>query len=599
MSSSESIVDEIEFTWKIENFAMHRQNTGEAIQSPPLSVGDPRHSVWMLKLYPRGLGPTSENIWTTELVRLDGSLKGRVVCKVLLVAGDGNTVEGPLTTNLCSFLWNHKGLATYKEKRLMPEEYLELFLPNDTMTLRCHLSFFGDPPGCVDELRELSESFGRLLDSGDCSDLVLVAGGREFLVHRAILKQRAPKLFKDLRLSSYEKNQRVEVKDISAPVLEAILSYLYRGKLSVDGKASDMSNHLGEMIEVAEKLDLLELTGEVISLSSGATIFTHIKTVRRTIDWVIEPDHQDIDGKPVSRIINFGPVRFLANLQFHGDEVWFKKLVISFRCLSISEEEDVYLSCLMTVADRQCSIRGWPKRRFYFSKDSPEQRLPKYEFLRSRKEALKVNLSLRVSDGKETHSIEGATMSSSEVSSFFGMSLLRFDLQALFEETQSKNGGDVTLVFKDQTMRADRAILAAMSPVFAGMFAHDMTEKNTDIVDILDIDRPTALRLVRFMYSGNVSKQSFAEDSKLYTAADKYQVTTLFKKCSGFLVSDLALNNACNVLTMAYMHNDNELMDTVLEFFNLHKKEVLGTSDWKSLCDANPRLADLLKEEIV
>lgn len=597
MSSSESIVNEIEFTWVIENFSRARQNIGEALKSPPLSVGTPRHSVWMLKLYPRGLGLTSENIWTTELVRLDGSLKGRVVCKVLLVAGDGNTVEGPLSTNLCSFLWNHKGLATYKDKRLMPEEYLELFVPNDIMTLRCHLSFFGDPLGCVDELTELSGSFGRLLDSGDCSDLVLVAGGREFSVHRAILQQRAPKLYNDLRLLDYEKNQRVEVKDISAPVLEAILLYLYRGKLSVDGKTSDMSNHFGEIIEVAEKFNLLELTGEVISLNSGATIFTHIKTIRRTIEWVVE-QNQDIDGKKISSIINFGQVRFLANLHIHGDEGWFKTIVISFRCLSLSEE-DVYLSCLMTVANKECSRRGWPKRRFYFSKDNPEQHLPKCEFMRNKKEALKVNLSLRVSDGKETHSIEGAAMSSPEVSSIYGMSLLRFDLEALFEETQAKNGGDVTLVFKDQTMRADRAILAAMSPVFAGMFAHDMTERNTDIVDILDIDRPTALRLVRFMYSGKVSKQSFADDCKLYTAADKYQVTTLFKKCSGFLVSDLVLNNACEVLTMAYLHNDSELMDTVLEFFNSHKKGVLGTGDWKSLCDTNPRLADLVKEEMV
>lgn len=100
-----------------------------------------------------------------------------------------------------------------------------------------------------------NDSFQKLLDSGDYSDLVLSVGNKEFKVHRGILAARCEyfdamfgKKFKESKQSS------VEIKGIEAGVFNLILSYIYTGQITTDSM-----NSAEKILIAADQLLLQEL----------------------------------------------------------------------------------------------------------------------------------------------------------------------------------------------------------------------------------------------------------------------------------------------------------------------------------------------------
>lgn len=470
-SSPESIVHEVMFTWKIENFSRHRQKCAEAIHSPLLSVGEPRHSIWLLKLYPKEVLQVKGTVMT-ELVRIEGSLKGRVSSQVSLVTSDGNVVETKISSNVCSFLFLNRN------KKIAEKEFLKIFLPNNTMTLQCKLTLWGDPHDYV-SMTDMSKFAGRLFESGACIDLVLCTENREFSVHRAILRRRAPELFRYLGLLEDPKVERVEVSNISAAVLHRILLYLYRGDLSLL-PGNDQNIDLVEMIEVAKRFNLIELTFEAISLSSPATIVTHIHNFPQVFEWAVKP-LQTEESQEFSMFIRLGTEHFLAILRIHK-EVHIGKnskgnvvktcstlADLSFKCFSVTDK-DVHLLCWVSMDSmfKENTESQGTEHRLRFCNNISEQQVcwelsnePMCEYITPLQmiEGFEVILDLYVFKENETHSVYGQLFSE-EFPSIFGMSLLAHDLTSLLEETQTKSGDDTKEVSEDPSKSTDLQAVA-------------------------------------------------------------------------------------------------------------------------------------------
>ncbi|PRD34967.1 UNVERIFIED_CONTAM: rdx [Trichonephila clavipes] len=91
---------------------------------------------------------------------------------------------------------------------------------------------------------------------------------------------------------------------------------------------------------------------------------------------------------------------------------------------------------------------------------------------------------------------------------------LKEDINTLFLE---KKLFDVNLRIGDKTLPAHKAVLGSRSPVFKAMFEHDTKEKNSNIVDIPDVDFSTLSRMLTFIYSDNTGKLNSDHMPSSYT----------------------------------------------------------------------------------
>ncbi|KAH9363392.1 hypothetical protein HPB48_019476 [Haemaphysalis longicornis] len=97
------------------------------------------------------------------------------------------------------------------------------------------------------------------------------------------------------------------------------------------------------------------------------------------------------------------------------------------------------------------------------------------------------------------------------------------DIGSLLE---SHKFADVVLHVNGKEFRAQKAILAARSPVFAAMFEHDTSESTHNRVDVTDVDPDVFGDMLQFVYTGRApSLDDMAAD--LLVAADKYALDQL------------------------------------------------------------------------
>lgn len=85
---------------------------------------------------------------------------------------------------------------------------------------------------------------------------------------------------------------------------------------------------------------------------------------------------------------------------------------------------------------------------------------------------------------------------------------------------ETGNFSDMALKNNNIKIPVHKAILAARSPVFAAMFQHDLEENKQGFVSITDLDIDVLREMLRFIYTGKVTKLDTMADS-LLAAADK------------------------------------------------------------------------------
>ena len=177
------------------------------------------------------------------------------------------------------------------------------------------------------------------------------------------------------------------------------------------------------------------------------------------------------------------------------------------------------------------------------------------------------------------------------------LSQLSNDLDGLY---QCEESSDVTLEAKDgQPFHAHKIILAARSPVFAAMFAHNMREKKESNVHINDVDSDTLSAMLRYIYTGCVVDEdnSAADGSltKLLAVADKYALEGLKVRCEHALARNLNVRLVSDCLLVAELYNARNLKTRSINFIRAHLTEVVETSGFKSIARTNP----LLLEDII
>ncbi|GFW08714.1 TD and POZ domain-containing protein 3 [Trichonephila clavipes] len=165
---------------------------------------------------------------------------------------------------------------------------------------------------------------------------------------------------------------------------------------------------------------------------------------------------------------------------------------------------------------------------------------------------------------------------------------LREDLESLCcREVLS----DMKLRTNTNTIPVHTPILGARSSVFRAMFSNNMKERTQGCVDVTDLDDETVRRMLLYMYTNKLEDLHWESASQLYAASDKYDIASLRIKCSVILLGKLSPKNACKILTLADMHQDNMLKRIVQEYIHMRSETIFSSEEWKLLMKANLHLA--------
>lgn len=148
----------------------------------------------------------------------------------------------------------------------------------------------------------------------------------------------------------------------------------------------------------------------------------------------------------------------------------------------------------------------------------------------------------------------------------------------------------VTVTVKGREFQAHKTVLAARSPVFAAMFEHDMGEKNSNSVTIIDCDPESFHEFLRFLYIEKLEDVSPSKALNLYETAHKYDVKKLMEKCVQLLECNFNTDTFYDIVILAINYHEAKLLDRVTEFF-------LESVNWQLFLTENPTFAkELLRK---
>ncbi|GFR33346.1 TD and POZ domain-containing protein 1 [Trichonephila clavata] len=177
--------------------------------------------------------------------------------------------------------------------------------------------------------------------------------------------------------------------------------------------------------------------------------------------------------------------------------------------------------------------------------------------------------------------------SSSVVNGEFSDSLRNGLLSLYQEETLC----DFTLRVGKETLRAHKAVLCARSPVFKAMLTTEMKETLNDFMEIHDLEVDTVRRMLNFMYTDAANDLDWETASKLYNAADKYDIVALKHLCSVALKVGLCVANVGEILRLSDRHADDDLRKSAHDFISDNDTEILSSPEWNSFMQKDVQLA--------
>ncbi|GBM57770.1 Speckle-type POZ protein B [Araneus ventricosus] len=149
---------------------------------------------------------------------------------------------------------------------------------------------------------------------------------------------------------------------------------------------------------------------------------------------------------------------------------------------------------------------------------------------------------------------------------------------------------DVEVKTNTKSFPAHKIVLCTRSPVFKAMMTKDMKEKTTNCICVDDLEDDIVQQLLIFLYSDNIENLQWENATRLYYAADKYQIGKLKEVCSCFFIENLTTSKAIELLLLADTHSDGDLKKSLQDFILENEEEIFVSKEWGMLMETNPLL---------
>ena len=153
---------------------------------------------------------------------------------------------------------------------------------------------------------------------------------------------------------------------------------------------------------------------------------------------------------------------------------------------------------------------------------------------------------------------------------------------------------DVKIVVDGTEIMAHKAILSVRSPVFNAMFESKMLENRENLIRIEDFTQEVIEELLGFIYSGKVANLPKVAKA-LLSAADKYALPELSQLCEQYLMSDLTIESAPEILVLSHLHKALKLKAVVIDFIIANRKDVMKSQNWGLIRNETDLMEELFK----
>ncbi|KAK0161324.1 hypothetical protein PV327_009805 [Microctonus hyperodae] len=164
------------------------------------------------------------------------------------------------------------------------------------------------------------------------------------------------------------------------------------------------------------------------------------------------------------------------------------------------------------------------------------------------------------------------------------------DFEKLFNKREF---ADMTFILNNERIKAHKTILIARSEVFSAMFSHEMKEQSKNEAIINDISAEVFEKMLEYIYTDKVTNLDALASELLY-AADKYALEGLKEQCGMSLWKKINVNNAADILVLAYRHNIIELLEFTQNFIHNHIVDIMKTPCGLTMMQEYPELLTMM-----
>ncbi|XP_035225797.1 protein roadkill-like [Stegodyphus dumicola] len=553
--------DKFTFTWILENFSMCHHPKRPFFCSPEFTLSSLPGMKWFIRVCTQSNGNEGVFLGRTDVVSENCQIE---YCIEVLDCNEKviGTVTNATKTFAAKCGWNHD----------LHTNCLVENSKSDILALKCTLK-------PVRETNELDILPPLPYKNDFYADVVLRAGGAAFRVHKAILWARWPELAKELD----ETVTCEKVLSVSPNVLEAIIKYIYTGRMDFNGY-----EFYNQLTAAAERYKLRNINTDLLIVSQKYRICFDSKKI--SFEWPI-PNFTHLAVNTtlnyVFTVQTFNYCKWV--LRFHVSEKVGNVKIFHISLCRVHDDQyrPILVRSKISSEHSGCSLN----KHLFEGKENWKCAAFSRSISEDTEDVLLLECQFKFSDCK---ALTKCVDSSFAAAPSTGLRYLNSNLRNLYETGEFS---DVNIDVGSRIFFAHKFILSSRSSVFAKMFETEMIESKNSVVEISDVDPNIIAEMLLFMYSGSLDEPLEKTATQLYSAADKYDVPTLMSKCSSFLKSNFSVKNVLSVLQLADMHSDDDLYNSALEFLSAHLLEIFSTSEWKEMFKGN--FAAKLFEDVI
>jgi len=172
------------------------------------------------------------------------------------------------------------------------------------------------------------------------------------------------------------------------------------------------------------------------------------------------------------------------------------------------------------------------------------------------------------------------------------------EIKSIFKDEKNS---DILVIAGDREFKCHKAILSARSEVFKNTLAHNTVESNTSTIVIKETPAQTVEDMLKYIYSGNVPKDSKSLTTELLHIANMYQLHMLVEACLKNMVDSLDVASCISTFMLVdrYVPQDRDLRELVIMFMQCKAMEVVEEEDWDKLMKGHPDLAKEIVKAMV
>ena len=155
---------------------------------------------------------------------------------------------------------------------------------------------------------------------------------------------------------------------------------------------------------------------------------------------------------------------------------------------------------------------------------------------------------------------------------------------------------DITLIVQGQEIQAHKIVLAASSRYFRSMFAGDMLESRSSVVELKDVEPEAIELLVEYSYSSQLEITSNNVQSVM-AAASIFDFPAVLNATANFLATHLHPSNCLGMRAFGKTYGSESLVTAASWYFRNHFTDAVKSEEFLTL--PSDVFADLLDSDDV